>query len=525
MDNKIEMPKFGHNEDPNSAFLKSMPKFDPDNQKSITLHKFWTQLCAYINQCKLTEKATKYLLSNLLQNGAYDIYQDNAESTVEEIMNLLAESYDYPNRDFYESQETNFEREPGENLRPCLKRYESILRKLIEKEENQIYLIKRDCNRMLKKVCHPETKIHLERAEQEAKTQGKELSYDERLTILDEEEKIIRKNQPDPPAHPQFPSYGIFMAISQEHEKDINTEIDVQTMKYKRQREFAIGLREFVQNHNLIRQNTFISKEIIDTAIYLGHLFYEKYSPDEFNHDMMKYPILITAIETKYNKPRLIQEILTFYHPDEKEDVMNNTSMVYELCKKEGFIPPSHYIRQWYPKDCKHRLFTTETQEADIFKKAIEISDLWMVNPKVLLNYPTTTIARLAIDKATGTNTEHHTIIQSHPFQENVTLKTFEDKIRLSDETENQEKLNYLSPDNNYAGEASALDNEYQTEEDDLEEEVYNEELEEDDSEDDLEEEPDNGELEADDSEDDLEYEAEEVEGEEFQDCHEEQVY
>ena len=154
--------------------------------------------------------------------------------------------------------------------------------------------------------------------------------------------------------------------------------------------------------------------------------------------------------------------------------------------------------------------------KADIFKKAIEISDLWMGNPKALLNFPTTTIARLAIDKATGTNREHHTIIQRHPFTENVTLETFEDKVRLSDETKDQEKLNYLSPDGNNTGEASALDNEYQNEEDDLEE---------DDFEDDLQEELGNNELEEDDSEDDLEDETEDVECEEFQDCHEEQVY
>merc|ERR1711963_867078 len=123
-----------------------------------------------------------------------------------------------------------------------------------------------------------------------------------------------------------------------------------------------------------------------------------------------------------------------------------------------------------------------------------------MVNPKVLLNFPTTTIARLAIDKATGTNTEHHTIIQRHPFKENVTLETFEEKIRLSDETKDQEKLNYLSPDGNYTGEASALDNEYQNEEDDLQEEL------------------DNNELEEDDSEDDLKDETGDVEGEDFQD-------
>merc|ERR1711963_777904 len=105
--------------------------------------------------------------------------------------------------------------------------------------------------------------------------------------------------------------------------------------------------------------NIFISKAIIDTAIYLGHLFYEEYSPDEFNHDMMRLPILISAIELKntHNKPRLIEEILTIYDQDEKEEVMNTTSMIYGLCNRKEFNPPSHYIRKWYSKHCKHTGF------------------------------------------------------------------------------------------------------------------------------------------------------------------------
>ena len=50
-------------------------------------------------------------------------------------MTQLADSFEYPNIDTYEQKEANFERKPGENLRPCLKRYEFILKKLYEKED------------------------------------------------------------------------------------------------------------------------------------------------------------------------------------------------------------------------------------------------------------------------------------------------------------------------------------------------------------------------------------------------------
>ena len=192
-DDYIEMPNFGTMDKVDMKALQALPKYDPE-KKDITLHQFWMKITQFINITKTSEEATKYILIYLLEGPALDTFEMNKEKPIKEIIKQLKENFGgMPTKLEYEEQMLHFFRGPKESIKSAMNRFEYIVKKLYQNEKDTKQIVEMKCKETVKKIACQEAKERLDRAEMEAKANGTELTYEERLKIISMEEDIIEK--------------------------------------------------------------------------------------------------------------------------------------------------------------------------------------------------------------------------------------------------------------------------------------------------------------------------------------------
>ena len=192
-DDYIEMPKFGTTDKVDMKALQALPKYDPE-RKDITLHQFWMKVAQFVNITQTSEEATKYILIYLLEGQALDTFEMNKEKPIKEIIKQLKENFGgMPTKLEYEEQMVHFSRGPKESIKSAMNRFEYIVKKLYLNEKDSKQIVEMKCKETVKKIALHEAKERLDRAEMEAKANGTELTYEDRLKIISMEEDIIEK--------------------------------------------------------------------------------------------------------------------------------------------------------------------------------------------------------------------------------------------------------------------------------------------------------------------------------------------
>ena len=140
---------------------------------------------------KLSKEATKYILACKLERDAFEIFDMNKNEPIEDIIRQLRERFgSFPSKSDYEEQHTSFARQNNEPIKSCMNRYQYIIKNLYKNDPNINNIIEELCSEKVKKVAHPDARIHLERAEQ----QHSKLDYKSRLQIIHREEDLLRQN-------------------------------------------------------------------------------------------------------------------------------------------------------------------------------------------------------------------------------------------------------------------------------------------------------------------------------------------
>ena len=195
-DSYIEMPNFGSTDLVDMKVLQSLPKYDPA-RNDITLHQFWLKITQFINLSKTSEEATKCILIYLLEGSALDTFEMNKEKSIKEIIKMLNENFGgMPTKMEYEEQMNKFSRRPDESIRSAMNRFEYIIKKLYMNEKDMEQIVEMRCKETVKQIAGFEAKERLERAEMEARANGAELNFKDRLNIIAMEEDIIAKRKP-----------------------------------------------------------------------------------------------------------------------------------------------------------------------------------------------------------------------------------------------------------------------------------------------------------------------------------------
>ena len=144
----------------------------------------------------------------------------NKDEPIEDIIRQLRDRFgSFPSKSDFEEQLTSFTRQQNEPIKSCMNRYQYIIKNLYKNDPNINNIIERSCSEKVKKVAHPDARIHLERAE---KQHCSKLDYKSRLQIIHREEELLRQNgTPVPPKINQlYASDEYFESEDEDSESD-----------------------------------------------------------------------------------------------------------------------------------------------------------------------------------------------------------------------------------------------------------------------------------------------------------------
>ena len=190
----LDLPPFGDEHRVDMREVEGLPKFNPENQK-ITLYQFWKKLSQFVKAKKMSEEATKSILSQTLLGIAFDIFDRNHDKSVKDIITQLRNRFGtFPTKASLLDQLSTFSRDSNEPIRSAMNRFEYLLHNIYKRDPHINQIVEGDCKQKVRDLAHPEAKIQLDRKEAIATAQGQTLSYNDRLNIIHMEEKLLRAN-------------------------------------------------------------------------------------------------------------------------------------------------------------------------------------------------------------------------------------------------------------------------------------------------------------------------------------------
>ena len=118
-------------------------------------------------------------------------------------------------------------------------------------------------------------------------------------------------------------------------------------------------IKEFISY--IKRQETFISQEIIYTAVYLAHVFYYHNLPEstKYSYERTKIPMLVAAIKMTLNWLPInaddkIKQIVRSVPPikDYEQKILTIANEIDDFCRSFSYIPPIFHIRNCHQSLC-----------------------------------------------------------------------------------------------------------------------------------------------------------------------------
>ena len=200
-DDDIQLPTFGHSD---KLEIVKFPKFDntttSDNESleegyyCANLYQYWCKISQYVSAQGISERGTKLILALSLDREPLDIFLRNKDKPVKEIILQLKERYgSFPTPAEYEDILASFRRENGEPITVAMNRFEFIIRNVYKGDSELEKIVEIRCRNTVKEIARPHALEVLARREAEAG--NRPFTYQQRLKIIKEEEKIIERSR------------------------------------------------------------------------------------------------------------------------------------------------------------------------------------------------------------------------------------------------------------------------------------------------------------------------------------------
>ena len=230
-DDYISLPTYGTTDTPDFTALKSLPAFDPD-KKDPSLYDIWQLIVEFVQNCNLSEKGLRTILTSKLKGRALSTYLRIKSKSIKEIIILLKEEYgSFPTKELLEFEKDNFNRKENESIKGAMSRHDYITRQLYKDlpDDEISEIITRDGKIMLKRIVRPEILSELQREINRASDIGAPLTYEAMLEKAHFEEKLFIKVKAKSsktkanPTTPSSPKQELCQAI---HSMDLEEDED-----------------------------------------------------------------------------------------------------------------------------------------------------------------------------------------------------------------------------------------------------------------------------------------------------------
>ena len=200
-DDDIPLPTFGHSDKPE---ILKFPKFDnttispkeslEEGYYCANLYQYWCKIIQYVSAQGISERGTKLILALSLDREPLDIFLRNQHKPVKEIILQLKERYgSFPTTAEYEDLLSSFKRESGEPITVAMNRFEFIIRNVYKGDSELLKIVELRCRNKVQEIARPHAREVL--ARREAEEGNRPLTYQQRLKIIKEEEKIIERSR------------------------------------------------------------------------------------------------------------------------------------------------------------------------------------------------------------------------------------------------------------------------------------------------------------------------------------------
>ena len=183
--NSFTLPVFGEVNTPTAenliAFCNHFSGHDEEN-----FAEFFSKLRTYSEFAKLSEKGFKMTLSGLLKSEAFELFNDNRDKSVHEIIRILSERFTNKTSILsYDFQLKNFKRNWSVNLSTTMNKVDTLIKKTSSlvppnhRESRRHFLLME----MLLKVIDSKTRAKIRSQQIDYTREGISLSYDEMLQL------------------------------------------------------------------------------------------------------------------------------------------------------------------------------------------------------------------------------------------------------------------------------------------------------------------------------------------------------
>ena len=188
----IPLPIFGETSRIDMTNLMILPKFS-GTEESLTLYQFWLKIMEYVTSQGISENGTKTILGLQLRGEALNIYLRNQFRSVKEIICRLKDQFEsFPTIEDFEDQLEEFERQENEAITSTMNRFAYIIRNRYKDDKNLKRILEQTCKEKVRQVADPNAREELDRKEDEARQRGSEFTYQDRLKLIQREEKICK---------------------------------------------------------------------------------------------------------------------------------------------------------------------------------------------------------------------------------------------------------------------------------------------------------------------------------------------
>ena len=203
VDDDVPMPTFGQLDQVKGWHI--LPRFDNittgHKQEShtnvyfcATIYQYWCKIIQYVSTQGISEKGTKTILGLSLEQEPYDIFSRNIDKPVKEIILQLKERFgSFPTQADYEDQLASFKREIEEPISIAMNRFEFIIRNVYKGEYDLPKIVELRCRNEVKHIARPHAQEVLARKEAEEGNQP--FTYQRRLKIIKDEERLIEQSK------------------------------------------------------------------------------------------------------------------------------------------------------------------------------------------------------------------------------------------------------------------------------------------------------------------------------------------
>ena len=181
----LQMPLFGSVDSPKADSLIAFCNHY-SGLESECFNEFFCKVRAYSEHAKLSEKGFKLMLSGLLKSTAFELFQDNRDKSVHEIIRILSERFTNKTSILsYDFQLKNFKRNWSVNLSTTMNKVDTLIKKTSSlvppnhRESRRHFLLME----MLLKVIDSKTRAKIRSQQIDYTREGISLSYDEMLQL------------------------------------------------------------------------------------------------------------------------------------------------------------------------------------------------------------------------------------------------------------------------------------------------------------------------------------------------------